>query len=252
MFTYQEKDGWFLQILQSMKFNKIVFDAHANKLISYYNSSSVCLCVCLFVCLFVPYVLRGPLTDLRQTWWVYVGGPPICPWRVLFRKGQRLDRVNGSLSLSTILYMPQPHATQQQRCLLLGKQQSLIRRLLLSCMSTTYVGGPGNCYWGVLFLKGQQVDGSTGQTGQRGSLSLSLYYIWYQTMPGSRHPAAKSTRRMMTPASRHTAAKSTQCLLLAWRVNFLVAKNTDEVICLIEWREISMKQPVGKCKQINF
>ena len=21
-----------------------------------------------FVCLFVPYVLRGPLTDLRQTW----------------------------------------------------------------------------------------------------------------------------------------------------------------------------------------
>ena len=33
---------------------------------SYYNSSNVCLCVCLFV----PYLLRGPLTDLRQTWWV--------------------------------------------------------------------------------------------------------------------------------------------------------------------------------------
>ena len=32
---------------------------------SYYNSSSVCVCV--------PYLLRGPLTDLRQTWWVYVG-----------------------------------------------------------------------------------------------------------------------------------------------------------------------------------
>ena len=44
-----------------------------------------------FVCLFVPYVLRGPLTDLRQTWWVYVGWPPICPWGVLFRKGQRVD-----------------------------------------------------------------------------------------------------------------------------------------------------------------
>ena len=41
-------------------------------------------------------------------------------------------------------------------------------------------------------------------------------------MPGSRHPAAKSTRRMMTPGSRHTTAKSTQHLLLAWRVNFLV------------------------------
>ena len=29
--------------------------------------------VCLFVCLFVPYVLRGPLMDLHQTWWVHVG-----------------------------------------------------------------------------------------------------------------------------------------------------------------------------------
>ena len=35
--------------------------------------------VCLSVCLFVPYLLRGPLTDLRQTWWVYVGGPRNCP-----------------------------------------------------------------------------------------------------------------------------------------------------------------------------
>ena len=51
--------------------------------------------VCLFVCLFVPYVLRGPLTDLRQTWWVYVGWPPICPWGVLFRKGQRVDGSTG-------------------------------------------------------------------------------------------------------------------------------------------------------------
>ena len=49
------------------------------RLISYYKSSSVCLFVCLSVCLFVPYLLRGPLTDLRQTWWVYVGGPRNCP-----------------------------------------------------------------------------------------------------------------------------------------------------------------------------
>ena len=35
--------------------------------------------VCLSVCLFVPYLLRGPLTDHRQTWWVYVGGPRNCP-----------------------------------------------------------------------------------------------------------------------------------------------------------------------------
>ena len=31
--------------------------------------------VCLSVCLFVPLLLRGPMTDLRQTCWVYVGGP---------------------------------------------------------------------------------------------------------------------------------------------------------------------------------
>ena len=178
---------------------------------SYYNSSSVCL----FVCVCVPYLLRGPLTDLRQIWWLYVGGPPICPWGVLFRKGQRV-----TFAFHYIIYAPASRHTLQRR-LLLGKQQSLIRRLLLCCMSTTYVGEPGNCYWGVLFLKGQRVDGSngstghfhyiihdsrrrqahatplqkahgvnrltgqwldgsTGQTGRRvnGSLSLSLYYIW--------------------------------------------------------------------------
>ena len=32
-----------------------------------------------FVRLFVPLLLRGPLTDLHQTWWVYVGGPRNCP-----------------------------------------------------------------------------------------------------------------------------------------------------------------------------
>ena len=32
-----------------------------------------------FVCVFVTNLLRGPLTDLRQTWWVYVGGPRNCP-----------------------------------------------------------------------------------------------------------------------------------------------------------------------------
>ena len=32
-----------------------------------------------FVRLFVPLPLRGPSTDLRQTWWVYVGGPRNCP-----------------------------------------------------------------------------------------------------------------------------------------------------------------------------
>ena len=43
------------------------------------RAAFVCLFVCLSVCLFVPYLLRGPLTDLRQTWWVYAGGPRNCP-----------------------------------------------------------------------------------------------------------------------------------------------------------------------------
>ena len=215
--------------------------------------------VCLCVCGCVPYLLRGPLTDLRQTWWVYVGGPPICPWGVLFRKGQW---VNGSLSLSTILYRDQPHTTQLRKTpfALVPQLQSLIRRLLLLHIN-------GICRWTSQLLKGRRVNGSNGSTGNfhfhfiiydsrrrqahatplqkahglngwtgqwvhrstgqtggwvNGSLSLSLYYIWSQATPGSPHPAAKSTRRIMTPGSRHTAAKCTQRLLLARRVNFLV------------------------------
>ena len=110
--------------------------------ISYYKSSSVCLFACLSVCLFVPYLLRGPLTDLHQTWWVYVGGPRNCPWGVLFGKGQRLD---GSLSLSTILYMCQPHSTQLQKATLLLLQ--LIRLKGTFCCIDgwwVYVGGSRN------------------------------------------------------------------------------------------------------------
>ena len=50
--------------------NKLVRTMNTYPL-SYYNSNSVCL--------YVSYLLRGPLADLRQTWWVHVGGPPICP-----------------------------------------------------------------------------------------------------------------------------------------------------------------------------
>ena len=69
-------------------------------MISYYKSSNVCLSVCLFV----PYLLRGPLTDLRQTWWVYVGGPRNCPWGVLFRKGQQVDGSKGHFFGHYIIY----------------------------------------------------------------------------------------------------------------------------------------------------
>ena len=60
---------------------------------------------------------------------------------------------------------------------LLALLQSLIRRLLLRCISTAYVGGPRNCYWGVLFLKGQRVNGSTGQTGQRVTFTFTILYM---------------------------------------------------------------------------
>ena len=74
--------------------------------------------VCLSVCLFVPYLLRGPLTDLRQTWWVYVGGPRNCPWGVLFRKGQRLDGSTGHFHfpLYYICASLTPHCCKRRLC----------------------------------------------------------------------------------------------------------------------------------------
>ena len=93
---------------------------------SYYNSSNVCLWVCS---LSPPRSFGGSSPNL-------VG---VCRWtshlplRGSFSKRSTGRRVNGSLWLSTILYMRQPHATQRKRRLLLGSclQQSLIRRLLL-------------------------------------------------------------------------------------------------------------------------
>ena len=54
-----------------------------------------------FVRLLVPLLLRGPLADLRQTWWVCVGGPRNCPWGVLFWKAQR---VNGSMGQTSLFW----------------------------------------------------------------------------------------------------------------------------------------------------
>ena len=77
--------------------------------------------VCVFVCLCVSYLFRGPLADLRQTWWVYVGGPPIYPWGVLFWKGQRVDGSTGHFHfpLYYICASLTPHSCK--------------RRLLLCC-----------------------------------------------------------------------------------------------------------------------
>ena len=70
-------------------------------------------------------------------------------------------------------------------------------------MSTMYVGGPGNCYWGVLFLKGQWVDGSTGQRVNGSTGHFHFHYIIYD----SRRRQAHATR-----CKKHTGSTG-------WQVN---------------------------------
>ena len=131
--------------------------------LSYYKSSSVCLFVCLSVCsLSPPRSFDGSSPNL-------VG---VCRWtselplRGSFSKRSTARRVNGSLSLSTILYMHQPHATRCNGSSCLQQQESNsapLARRLLHCTSRMYIGGP----WGLLFLKGQRLNGSTGQWVKR-------------------------------------------------------------------------------------
>ena len=129
---------------------------------SYYNSSSVCLFVCLLVC---------SLSPLRS----FDGSSPnlvaVCRWtselnlRGSFSKRSTGQRVNGSLSLSTILYMRQPHATQLQK--------APFALLLLRAALHLY----GLCRWtSRMQLRGSFSKRSTGRR-VNGSLSLSLYYI---------------------------------------------------------------------------
>ena len=103
-------------VIKTKKGNKPMKNSKHNSIIlkSYYKSSSVCL----FVCLFVPYLLRGPLTDLRQTWWVYAGGPRNCPWGVLFRKRQRVDGSTGHFRfpLYYIYASLTPHSCKRRLC----------------------------------------------------------------------------------------------------------------------------------------
>ena len=176
---------------------------------SYYNSSSVCLCVCLL--LFPPRSFDGSSPNLvgvcRLTSHLSLRGS--------FSKRSTGRRVNRLLSLS--LYIRQPHATSCKRPLLLAAAesnsdlfhyiiyppasrhtaakgpfclllQSLIRHLLLHCISKVYVRGPRNCPWGVLFLKGEQVNGVCRWTSQlplRGSFSKRSTGQWVKRVDGS-------------------------------------------------------------------
>ena len=129
------------------------------------------------------------------------------PLRGSFSKRSTGRRVNESLSLYTVLYMRQPHATQLQKApfALLLLQQSLIRRLLLHCVSTVYVGGPRNCPWGVLFLKGQRVDGSMGQWVKRVDGShLDGVCRWTSQLPLRGSFSKRSTGRRVNGSNRST------------------------------------------------
>ena len=136
--------------------------------------------VCVFVCLFVPYVLRGPLTDLRQTWWVYVGWPPICPWGVLFQKGQWVDGSTDHFRFPLYYICLRPHAATVPFAWQAAESNS-------APFAVLHVNDVCRWTWQLLFRgsfskrsTGRRVNGSTGQRVKRvnGSLSLSLYYIW--------------------------------------------------------------------------
>ena len=112
------------------------------KLTSYYKSSSVCLFVCLSVC------SLSPPRSFDRSSPNLVG---VCRWtselplRGSFSKRSTARRVNGSLSLSTILYMCQPHSTQLQKATLLLLH--LIRLKGTFCCIDgwwVYVGGSRN------------------------------------------------------------------------------------------------------------
>ena len=105
------------------------------------------------------------------------------PLRGSFSKRSTARRVNGSLSLSTILYTRQPHATRCKRLLCFAGSAAESNSAPFAALHLN-----GVCRWtSQLLLRGsfskrltgRRVNGSTGQMGQQvnGSLSLSLYYI---------------------------------------------------------------------------
>ena len=140
---------------------------------------SVCLFVCLSVC------SLSPPRSFDRSSPNLVG---VCRWtselplRGSFSKRLTGRWVNGSLSLSTILYRDQPHTSHLQRRLLLGHQQSLIRQLL----AVVHVNDVCRWTWQLLlrgsFSKtstGRRGDGSTGQTGQQVNGSMGHFHFHY-------------------------------------------------------------------------
>ena len=98
------------------------------------------------------------------------------PLRGSFSKRSTASRVNGSLSLSTILYRDQPNTTQLQRHLLVIKQQSN-----LAPFAVVHVNDVCRWTWQLL-LRGSFSKTSTGRrgdwsTGQRVTFTFAILYM---------------------------------------------------------------------------
>ena len=138
--------------------------------------------MCLFVCsLCTPRSFDGSSPNL-------VG---VCrltshlPLRGSFSKRSTGRRVNGSLSLSTILYRDQPHTTQLQRRLLLAKPHESNS----APFAVVHVNDVCRWTWQLLlrgsFSKTSTGDGATGQrvkrvngsTGQRVTFTFTILYM---------------------------------------------------------------------------
>ena len=130
-------------------------------------------------CLHVGILLRGPLADLRQTSWVYVGGPPICPWGVLFRKGQRVDGSTSHFYFPLYIYICAsltPHAAKGSFCFAGSAAES-------NSASFAALHLNGVCRWtSPLLLRGSFSKRSTdrrvnGSTGQRVTFTFTILYM---------------------------------------------------------------------------
>ena len=101
------------------------------------------LFVCLWVCSLSP---PRSFDDLRQTWWVYVGGIAL---EGFFSKDQRVDGSTGHFRFPLYYIGPASHHTAATAPFAWQAAESNWR-LLLWCMSTTYVGGStGGIIWEV-------------------------------------------------------------------------------------------------------
>ena len=192
-----------------------------------------------FVCVFVPYLLRGPLTDLRQTWWLYEGGPPNCPWGVLFRKGQRVDGSTGHFHFHYIIYAPASRHTAAKGafCFAATASKSLIRATgTFCCTASRRVVGV--CRWtSELPLRGSFSKRSTGRqvnrsTGQRVTFSDTILYMIADdtTLSSLRpHHCKKHTASFARSTGKFPSRDNTSSPSL---VGFMVSKL--HVWCLLE------------------